>query len=444
MPSVHKIHQRLRSISLQDVLLIGLPATLLLIAGFWLAAQYINPAPPKQLILTTGSEGGAYQRFAARYKEVLQRHGIELVEKPSGGSMDNLTRLRDPAFNVDAGFIQGGTARAYRDANLYSLGGLYYEPLWVFYRSALHAGHAPFNQLSQLKGRRIAIGQTGSGTHQLAQELLDLNGLNQAPTQSIARSDLGLIEDLQQGHIDAVMVVGPMQSALVWALHYAPGVQLMSLRHAEAYTRQLPQLSKLTLPRGAVDMLRDLPPQDMQLIAPMATLVVRDTTHPALIGLLLQAITEVHHEVGLFQKQNEFPQALQVDFPLSPDAEHYFKSGKPVLQRYLPFWAATLIDRLVVMLLPTLVLLLPILRFAPAAYRWRIRQRIFRRYGELKFIEAELEQEAQAHTREEWLTRLDSIAQDANRMPTPLAFSDMLYTLRSHIELVRAAILRKT
>ncbi len=447
-----RLKMRLRNFSLQDLFTIALPAILLLAGGFWLAAQFIRPAPPHQLILTTGGEGGAYQRFAARYKDVLERQGIALIEKPSAGSAENLARLRDPNDAVDAGFIQGGTARAASDDTLLSLGSLYYEPLWVFYRAGL-ARNPPqgklekpgeLDQISQLKGRRIAIGGTGSGSNQLALELLETNGISQPPTKLIERGGLGLIEELQQGKLDAVMVVGPTQSALVWALLYAPGIKLMSLTHADAYARQLPHLTRLTLPRGAVDMVRDLPPHDVNLVAPMATLVVREDTHPALVGLLMQAAIEVHGDAGVFQKPGEFPRPMQVDFPISKEAEHYFKSGKPFLQRYLPFWAATLIDRLIVMLVPVLALLLPIVKLAPSAYSWRVRQRIFRRYGELKFIEAELDQDPGSHPRAEWLARIDAIEQDANRMPTPLAYSDMLYTLRSHIDLVREAILRRT
>lgn len=441
-----RLPQRLREASWRDLLLVALPSLLLLIGGFWLAAQFIRPAPPKQLILSSGGDGGAYQRFAARYQDVLKRYGVELIEKPSAGSMENLARLRDGNFKVDAAFIQGGTAHATDDDTLASLGSLYYEPLWIFYRAAL-AQNAPEHKLdaiSQLKGRRIAIGANGSGTHVLALEMIEANGIATAPTQLINLDGLAVVEALQKGKIDAAMVVGPTQSAVVWSLLFTDGVRLMSLAHADAYTRRFPHLDRLTLPRGAVNLVRDIPAHDVSLVAPMATLVVRNDIHPALVDLLLQAATEVHGEAGLFQRPGEFPHATQVDFPLSKEAERYYKSGKTFLQRYLPFWAATLIDRLVVMLVPLFALLIPIVKFAPSLYSWRVRSRIFRRYGELKFIEAELDLETNRHSRDEWLARLDSIETDVNHMATPLAYSDMLYTLRGHIGLVREAILRKT
>jgi TRAP-type uncharacterized transport system substrate-binding protein len=440
--------RRLKISSWHDVVLIGLPALLLLAGGFWLAAQFVRPAPPHQLILSSGSEGGGYQRFAARYQEILARNTIELVERPSAGSVENLQRLRDPAETVDAGFIQGGTASVSDEdrEQLVSLGGLYYEPLWIFYRGEL-ARQTPgkyLDRLSQLKGRRIAIGAVGSGTHKLARDLLESNGLAAAPTQLLDTDGLAMAEDLRNGRIDAAFVVGPSQSAVVWRLLFAPNIQLMSLTHAEAYARLFPQLQRLTLPRGAIDLVRDVPPQDVFLLASTATLAVRKDTHPALIDLLLQAASEVHGEAGVFQKPHEFPRANEVDFPLAPEAQRYYKSGKSFLQRYLPFWLATLIDRMIVLLVPVVALLIPIMKFAPPLYGWRVRSRIFRRYGELKLLENELELDATRHTRAEWLARLDEIEDEVNHLPAPLRFSDMLYTLRGHIGLVRSSILRKT
>ncbi len=440
--------RRLKISSWQDMLYVALPALLLLVSGFWLAAQYVKPAPPHQLILTSGSEGGGYQRFAARYKDVLERYGIELVEKPSAGSLENLQRLRDPNYVVDAGFVQGGTANVSDEdrERLMSLGGLYQEPLWIFYRASLarQVKSGRLDQLSQLRGKRIAVGAPGSGTYRLARDLLEANGMTGAPTQLVERDGLAMAEDLHQGRLDAVFVVGPSQSAVVWSLLYAENVLPMSLTHAEAYTRLYPYLQHLTLPRGAIDMIRDIPAKDVALLAPLATLVVRVGTHPALIDLLLQAASEVHGEPGVFQKPHEFPRATEVDFPLASEAEHYYKSGKSFLQRYLPFWMATLVDRLIVLLVPLIALLIPIVRFAPAIYGWRIRSRIFRRYGELKLLEGDLDLDSGRRSREEWLSRLDDIEEDTNHLATPLAFSDMLYTLRVHINLVRAEILRKT
>ncbi|WIM05379.1 MAG: ABC transporter substrate-binding protein [Candidatus Nitricoxidivorans perseverans] len=432
--------KRLSELSPRDLLVVGLPLLLLLAAGFWGAAQFIRPAPPDTLVLSSGGEGGAYQRFASAYKETLAHYGVRLIEKPSAGSLDNLQRLRDDGSGVDAGFFQAGTGQAGEGDALVSLGSFYHEPLWIFYRQGLGEP----DRILQLKGRRIAIGGPGSGTHHLALEMLGANGLDAANTRLLEKGGLGLVEAFGKGEIDAAFVVGPTESATVWSLLFTPGVRLMSLAHADAYTRRLPHLSKIVLSRGAVDVVQDIPVRDVTLVASAATLLVREDMHPALIDLLLEAAIETHGGAGIFQKPGDFPRAMAVGFPLSGEAARYHKSGKPLLQRYLPFWAATLVDRMVVMLIPVIALLLPVFKFAPSIYTWRVRSRIYRRYGELKFIEAEVESDPSRHTQEEWLDKLDAIEADANRIPTPLAFADMLYTLKGHIGLVREAVLKRT
>ena len=426
--------------SLRDLLIIGLPLLLLLVAGFWGASRFIQPAPPDTLTLSSGADGGAYQRFAALYADVLSRYDVKLVEQPSGGSIDNINRLRDTEQELDAAFFQAGTAEPLEDDELLSLGAFYYEPLWVFYRAGL--GH--LDRVQQFKGRRIAVGGPGSGSRHLALEMLEASGVDAGAAKLVESSGMDLVDKFNKGEIDAAFIVGPTQSAAVWMLLFTNGVKLMSLTHADAYTRRFPYLNKIILPRGAIDVGRDVPPADVTMVASTATLLVREGTHPALVDLLMQAATEVHGGPGVFQKPGEFPRPSAVDFPLSKEAGRYYKSGKPLLQRYLPFWAATLVDRLVVMAIPLFALLLPILRYAPTLYGWRVRSRIYRRYGELKFLEAEVEREPGRQTREEWLARLDAIETDVHHLPTPLAFSDMLYTLRSHIELVREKVERRT
>jgi TRAP transporter TAXI family solute receptor len=443
-----RLHRRLREYSPRDLLIVGLPLLVLVIAGFWLASRYIQPAPPDTLILSTGGDGGAYQRFGAAYKDVLARYGVQVIEQPSAGSTENLERLRNPEHAVDGAFVQGGTARQQDGDTIVSLGGLYNEPLWIFYRDDLETDDRALTRISELRGRRIAIGGVGSGTRHLAMELLYANRLDEKNARLSEHGGLGLAQAFAANRIDAAFVVGTTESATVWTLLHTPGLKLMNLVQAEAYTRRFPYLSRLVLPRGAIDMAADLPPRDIQLLAATATLAVREDTHPALIDLLMQALSEVHGGPGIFQKPGEFPRATDTnsgtDFPLSPEAARYYKSGKPLLQRYLPFWAATLVDRMVVMLIPLIAVLIPVLKIAPGLYNWRIKARIYRRYGELKFIEAEVEADPARQTREEWLKRIDAIERDVNRLPMPLAFSDMLYTLRVHIGVVRQAIEKAT
>lgn len=434
--------RRLRSVSWRDALFVGFPALLLLIGGFWGAAQFIQPAPPSRLAIASGEAGGGYQRYAAQYRQVLARYGIDLVETPTSGTPENVALLRSHA--VDAGLVQGGAAGAIEGDSLESLGALGYEPLWVFYREAEDTEESSFRRLSRLKGRRIAIGGANSGTRVLALDVLRANGIGEENSRLKMLGGLAAAHALVRGDVDAAFIVGPVNSAAVWTLLYAPGIHLLNFERAEAYVRMFPYLSKVVLPAGAVDLVRNIPPTDIALVAPTTTIAVSDRLHPALADLLVQAVAEVHGGPDLLHRAGEFPIGKAVDFPLSPRAARYFASGKPLLQRYLPFWAATFIDRTVVMLIPVVALLFPLVRFAPMAYGWRVRSRIYRRYGELKFLEAEVEAEPARHSRDEWLARLDAIEQAVNRMPTPLTFSDMFYTLRGHIDIVRTTVMKRT
>jgi len=442
--SRQRVIERLRRASWRDMVFVGLPALLLVVAAFWATSHFIQPAPPKQLVLASGGPGGGYQRYAAAYKPLLEKEGITLVDRPTSGATENLALLRSSDNDVDAGFVQGGIVALQEDDSLYSLGALYQEPVWIFYREARFEGQhqsAP-DRLLQLKGLRIAVGSKGSGNRFLAEELLRLNEMDKKDVHLLEAGGLEAAGALASGKADVAIVVGPVESAAVWTLFYTPGVNVMSLAQAEAYTRKFSFLSHLVLPRGSVDLVRNIPDRDVHLVAPTATLVVKDSTHPALVDLLLQAAAETHGSHGLLQKAGEFPKAQAVDFPLSPRAERFYKSGKPLLQRYLPFWAANLIDRLVVMLIPLFAVLYPVAKFAPSLYGWRVRSRIFKRYGELKFLEADVQADETGAQRDEFLKRIDAIERNVSHIPAPLAFSDMLYTLRGHVDIVRAAILR--
>lgn len=423
---------RLRDIHLRDALVVGVPVIALIVGGFWYAAQFIKPAPPTRLVIATGGEGGAYQRFAAAYKPLIERYGIEFVEVPTAGAVDNLARLRDTSKELDVAFMQGGLGAGQDSTGLVSLGSIYYEPLWVFY-----GGSKVLDNLTQLKGKRIAIGAEGSGTRKLALDLLEASGAAGAPTRLLPLGGLAAVEALKTGKADAIFLVGSANVGAVWVSFFTPGFRLMSLSHADAFVRRWPFLSRLVLPRGAIDLVRDIPARDVTLVAPVASLVAREDIHPALIDLLLQTAVEVHGEPGLFQRAGDFPNARQVEFPLSAEAQRFYQSGRRFLQRYLPFWAANLVDRLLVLLIPLFALAIPLSRILPALYGWQVRSRIYKWYGQLKFLEEAWHSDPAARPREDWIKEIDALESRVNRIRTPLAYSNQLYILREHIGLVR-------
>ena len=277
---------RLRTTSRRDLLTVGLPALCLIGAAFWLAAQFVQPAPPHRLVIATGAAGGGYQRYAAEYKQIFARENIDLVERPTSGAVENLALLRQDDNEVEAGFIQGGTVDPVDDDNLYALGAVYYEPIWVFYRKGLGA----LDRIGQLRRRHVAIGAEGSGNRRLAVDLLRASGLGADNLHLSDLAGLAAAKALHQGRLDAVFVVGPLQSAAVWTLLYDRQVTVMNLSQAEAYVRMFPHLTHLVLPQGAIDLVRGLPAQDLNLLAPMAQIAVKDDIHPALVDLFKQAL----------------------------------------------------------------------------------------------------------------------------------------------------------
>ena len=423
---------RLRDIHLRDALIVGVPVVALIVAGFWYAAQFIKPAPPDRLVIATGGEGGAYQRFAAAYKPLIERYGITFVEVPTAGAVENLALLRDATKELDVAFMQGGLGAGEDATGLVSLGSIYYEPLWVFY-----SGNEVIDNLAQLKGKRIAIGAEGSGTRKLGLDLLEASGAAGAPTKLLPLGGLEAVEALKQGKADAIFLVGSANVGAVWISFFTPGFRLMSFAHADAYVRRWPFLSKLVLPRGAIDLVRDIPARDVTLVATVASLVAREDIHPALVDVLLQVATEVHGPPGLFQRAGEFPNSRQVDFPLSSEAQRFYQSGRRFLQRYLPFWAANLVDRLLVLLIPLFALAIPLSRILPSLYNWQVRSRIYRWYGQLKFLEEAWRRDPVSRPREDWLKEIDALETRVNRIRTPLSYANQLYILREHIGLVR-------
>jgi TRAP-type uncharacterized transport system substrate-binding protein len=428
-------HLTLPKISLRDAVATVLPILALVLAAFWIAYQFVKPAPPDSFIMTTGAPDGAYHLYGQRYQAVLARHGISLELRSSAGAIENLERLADAQTGVEAGFVQSGSGIPEDYPGLVSLGSVYYEPVWIFYR-----GTRLQDKLRQLRGKRIAIGPIGSGTRRLATQLLLVNEAWSPPTRIVDLGGEAAAKALLAGRVDAIVLIGPAESPTISGLLNNDKIKLLSFDRAAAYTKAFPFLSAVKLPQGAVSLMRDIPPRDVTLLAPTANVVVSEDLHPALTGLLLQAMMEVHGGNGIFQKAGEFPATGNHELPLSDEAMRFYKSGPPFLQRYLPFWAATLIDRIVVLLVPLIAVLIPAVRITPWLYTWRIRSRIYRWYGELKLLELELkERHDTAHTAD-YLARLDDLERRAYMRTVPIAFSADVYTLRQHIDLVRHSL----
>jgi TRAP-type uncharacterized transport system substrate-binding protein len=423
--------------TVREILKIGIPALLLVIIVFLVAYHYVQPAPPRTIVMTTGMEGRTYATLGERYKQILARSDVTLQLQPSSGVMENLARLKDKSGNADVGFLQGGTSSSTEAPELVSLGSISYNPLWVFYR-----GKETLDDFSQLKGKRIAIGPETSGGQKLALSLLKTVDAANPPTTLISLADKAATQALNEGRIDVVITLGTADNIHVQELLHSQNIKLMNCSQAEAYTRRFPALSHVTLPKGIVDPAKRLPASDVHLLAATTSLVVRDTMHPALMYLLLDAAAEIHGRPGWVNKQKEFPASTVQDFPLSDQAERFYRSGPPFLLDYLPFWVAVLLDRIIKILLPVLVVLLPLARIMPWLYSWRNRSELYRWYGELKYLELEVSEHPQHGDISGYYARLDRIETSVSKTSVPRTLYNELYTLIHHIETVRERIAR--
>lgn len=393
---------------------------------------FVKSAPPNTIIITSGPEGSMFQTNALKYVRILARHGVTVKVLPSQGSLENLQRLSDPSFAVDVGFVLGGITND-ASPNLVSLGSISHQPLLIFYRGA------PIVLLSELAGKQLVIGPTGSGTRSIALSLLQANGITtNGPTTLLDWEPGKSGKALLEGTVDAVFLMGEAASpAILRQLLRAPGIQLYSFTQAAAYTRRYSFLNVLQLPQGAIDLGSNLPPHDVSLVGPTVELVARDNLHPALSDLMLEAAREIHGRATMLQQKGEFPAPLEHDFRISEDAARFYKSGKKFFYRYLPFWLASLASRIVVVIVPMIVILIPIARSIPAFYRWRVRARIFRWYRSLLAVEKQLVSESNPDKRAQLINRLEEIENTVNKMRVPTFYADLFYGLRSHIDLVR-------
>lgn len=402
----------------------------LFFAIFW----FFYSAPPRTLVISSGPEGTMFRTNADRLGRILAKDGVTLKILDSQGSRENLLRLLDPKFRVDVGFVQGGASRGMKTDKLVSLGTLYQEPLLIFYRS-----EKPIEILSALSKKKIGVGPEGSGTRQLAMTVLGVNGINTNQNPSLLSIDGDDAADLLlAGKVDAVFLMGDSAaSSLIRKLLKNPDIQLYDYVQADGYTRRISYLNKLEMPQGAIDFGKNIPSHEVSLIGPNIELIARENLHPALSDLLLEAAREVYGRPGLYRRQGQFPAAIEREIPISADATRFYKSGKSFLYRTLPFWLASLVNRIIFVFLPILVIMIPGIRVIPALYNWRITLGINRWYRAMLALEQDMVLHPGADRKPELLGRLAEIERAVDHMKVPASFANQFYALRLHIGFVR-------
>jgi hypothetical protein len=422
-------------LSVRELLTSAGPFVILAITLLALAYIWLDPTPPKQVTLATGPAQSAYDEFGKRYAKALAAFGIEVKLVESEGAAQNLQWLSQG--KVDLGFVQGGSrdAQSTDQSQLVSLGSLFVEPLWLFYRS-----DEPLSALPELKDLRINVGTVGSGVPRLMSQLFELNRMDESTLKLSRLSQTPATVAFLDNQLDALLFASAPESSMVQMLLQTPGVRLMNFAQNEAYSRRFSFLTPVTLPRGVVDLASDIPPQDVRLVATTTTLLASPRVHPAVLQLFSQTALTLHGQAGWFSRAHEFPSIEHTEFALSDEAQRAIQTGIPLLQRYLPFAYANLIERMWLVLGIILAVLLPLSRIVPPLYEFRIRSRVFRWYGQLRGIEERAT--TQAASVQELLGELQLLETRVEGITVPLSYADELYALRNHIELVRQKLLK--
>jgi TRAP transporter TAXI family solute receptor len=417
---------------LREKLIVIFPVLVFALIVILVIYYFVDPLPPRRFTIGCGPPEGANFKFAQAYREMLAKEGITLDLRTSAGSVENLKLLGMASEGVDVAFVQGSTKSVAQDNDLVSLGSLFFEPLWIFHRHNLAVRRIP-----DLKGLRLAVGEAGGGTKILTMRLLELNGIDSQNSQLLSYGYRKAADMLLNGEVDAAFFVSTHLAAHVLELIDSKSVKLMGLQRAEAYALLYHNLYILKVPEGVIDFKANIPSRDLTLVAPTTQLVARPDLHPALINLLLEAAKVVHKFGGEFEREGEFPTPKYLDFKLSPEAERFYKHGEPFLQRYLPFWIAIFVSRMVMLLLPLIAVLVPLFKLMPLVYRWRMRSRIYRWYSKLRAFEPERHKDETAEDLEAYLARLEVIEEKVSDISVPLSFSEELYHLRMHIDMLQ-------
>ena len=396
------------------------------------------PPPPKSIELATGFPTGLYYQFGERLKTELSTEGVELTVRSTGGTIDNLALLNDQKSGVDFAMVQGGVANISEYPNLVSIAGMFYEPIWVWYREGAFKNEGgQLKILSQLKGKNVSIGNEGSGTLALVKDLLKVSGIDEKEIGAQKLKPDEAIVKLKNGELDAVFVVAAAEAPVLRKFYSIPGVRLMNFDQAAAYTRNLPYLSKVAVPRGLLSIQYDQPRQDIQVMAATATLVAHDNVSPALVSLLLGASYDILKSYSRLQKVGEFPSSAGLDFPLHVDAEIYLKDGPSFLHRHLPFWTAVWAGRFVKIVIPLLVILIPLFTYIPTTKNFLLRLKLAQVYEELKVIEGNAQNPA---LKEKNYKDLEAIERRVGNIKVSMLDAKELYDLKGHVGEVRTRL----
>jgi TRAP-type uncharacterized transport system substrate-binding protein len=417
------------------LLFIGLIAILCIAGVGWVALDYFIPAPPSEIAIGTAFKGASFDYYGQRYRERFSRANVKLEPRETAGAVENLELLQDPNSGIQIAFVTGGVSDGNHSPGLLSLGTIYNIPYWVFYASI-----EPLDRLSQLKGKRIAVGPVGSGTRHAAEKILRKGGVNAATATLLPFAGNDAVDALRDGKVDVVWIIGAPYAPAIQALLTNPSVRLMTFPMAEAFIRIFPDLVRLVLPQGVFDIDRVIPPNDVPLIGTTTRVLIRNDLHPAIVHLLLKTMIEEHGGPEIFQRSGEFPTSTDAEYPMAASAVDYYKNGPSFMQRHLPLWLTVYVQRAIALLVTGIAIGIPAFNFAPKLYLWLVRQGVLRLYGRLRLLEKRMQTELSPSQVIALQSDLENIEREAGNLEVPTRFSELFFSLKLHINLTRTRL----
>jgi TRAP-type uncharacterized transport system substrate-binding protein len=415
------------------------PALTILLVILIIAVWVADPAPPRHVVMATGPAGSSNQMLGQRYQQYFAQRGITLELVATEGSVENVHRLQDLQDKVMAGFVMAGAA-PHHAKGIQTLGSINYQPLWCFYRSPVPL---PIKERETLiLSHNVNMGTPNSGTHLLMQEMLKLNHITGDLSKFKQHADEQAIELLRDGQLDSVCIVDTYESPNVQKLLKIEGLQLSEFERAEAYARMVPAIEMVTIPEGALDLSTNRPLASSPMIATTTEILIDERLHPAIQTLFLMAAKDINGKESFFSKEGQFPVFMDSTQHRSKEAEIFYEKGTPLLMEVLPFWLAEFIRRLFVTLLPFFAVAYPVIRSMPNYHKNRVRGKINRMYGALKFFEQSLVSAYDPAQKTNYLAQLDAMEREALGMKVPKSVASDYYTLRSSIDFVRNCVLR--
>lgn len=397
---------------------------------------FVAPPPPMHATMSTGSPGGGYSQFAEKLRAELAKEGFELKLLKSSGSRENTARLLDENSGVQLALLQSGQELELdktQRKQLYNLGAVYQEPLWLFTRAGIEV-----NTMSDLLPLQTAVGAANGGVRMMVDPIMQANQIDSdnLPDNWHAYSGSKALAALLDKQLDAVFFLGPAESTLIQKAASYSELQLVNFAQAAAYRARLPFIQETKVAQGLLNLSSNQPHQEITTIGPVAMLMANESFHPALTALILAATQEVMKHGTLIDAPDTWPQNLPHDFSTLTEGEYFHDKGLPLLQRYLPFRIASLADRYIILVIPLLVLLFPLFKVAGPIYRWRIRARIYRWYKYLRDIDKRFIRMATTEQIDAEIKRLTDLQDELANVEVPLSYTNELYELHLHVRFV--------